>query len=104
MIEQYFIAGLQFNWTPPQSVSPPNMVGPIAQSANGAPLLSYAGMDGEVLYGAMQTPAALGLNAGFNIPYVLQAAVLQALQRYARILIGYGLISPANLARASDVD
>lgn len=71
MIEQYFIKGATFNWVAPTSLTPPNMDGSVVQSAlNPGPAMTFAGLDREIVYGAMQTPAALGLTAHFSIPYV----------------------------------
>jgi hypothetical protein len=71
MIEGYFIKGTTFNWVPPTALTPPNQDGSLVQSGhNPGPAMTFKGLDHEILYGAMQTPASLGMNANFSIPYV----------------------------------
>ena len=55
MIEGYFIKGTTFNWVAPSPITPPNRDGSVVQSGqNPGPAMTFAGLDHEILYGAMQ--------------------------------------------------
>lgn len=82
MIQQYFVKGATFTWTAPTPVSPPNMDGTIVQSGQTpGPLMTYAGLDNEIIYGPMpkglsaiyaraKPPGSHGLTPALNVPYV----------------------------------
>lgn len=81
MIERYFVKGVNFNWTPPPTISPPAMDGTnVSSGINPGPAMTYAGLSTEIVYGPMpkplhliyaktNAPATHGLIAGINIPY-----------------------------------
>ncbi len=107
MISKYFVKGTTYTWAAPTSISNVPRDGTIVASGHSpGPAMTYAGLDGEIVYGPMPGPLAKiyakttpptshGLNANQNVPYVWVDYVLgrTAYQQTAGIDVLTGFMS-----------